>query len=282
MTKNLLDISGKISDPIVKAYEVIAKVTKQSDTQFFIIGATARDIVFEHAYGIKAPRATMDIDLAVQVASWEEFQQLKDRLIATGNFRATNMSHRLVYTDNFPLDIVPFGAIEEDGGIIRWPPEHSFEMSMTGFQDVYANTQLARIRQKPALDVHVVAPAGLMVLKLFAWRDRNARTKKDAQDITFILHNYMDAGNLEMFWEQHSDLADVDYVEAGARMLGREMANLLSPQCLALIKVIIMAETGNREIYRLAEAMSGLEQFDQNLGLLEAFKLGLFDYNAAK
>ncbi|MEQ1544700.1 nucleotidyl transferase AbiEii/AbiGii toxin family protein [Methyloglobulus sp.] len=279
MTKNLLNISGKISEPIVKIYELIAEVANQNDTQFFIIGASARDIIFEHAYGIKAPRATRDIDLAVQVATWHEFQRLKDQLIATGQFGSTKMVQRLMYQNNIPVDIVPFGTIESEG-IISWPPENDIEMNVTGFQDVYDNTQLVRLRENPELDMFVVTPAGLMVLKIMAWDERKSLTQKDALDIEFILQNYVDAGNEGSLWEYYEDLAadeNHDYNLDGARILGRDMAKILSAQSKQLIQNILAAETGEQKIYRLVEAMSNLEQFEQRLELLETFKRGFND-----
>jgi predicted nucleotidyltransferase len=279
MTKNLLNISGKISEPIVKIYELIAEVADQNNTQFFIIGASARDIIFEHAYGITAPRATRDIDLAVQVATWHEFQRLKDQLIVTGQFGSTKMEQRLMYQNNIPVDIVPFGAIENEG-LISWPPENDIEMNVTGFQDVYDKTQLVRLRENPELDMFVVTPAGLMVLKIIAWDERKSLTQKDAFDIEFILQNYVEAGNEGFLWEYYEDLAADEnhgYYLDGARILGREMAKILSPQSKQLIQNILAAETGEQKIYRLVEAMSNGEQFEENLELLEALKRGLND-----
>lgn len=278
MTKNLLNISGKISEPIVKIYDLIAEAAHQNDTQFFIIGASARDIIFEHVYGIKAPRATRDIDLAVQVATWNEFKALKDKLIATGKFGSARIEQRLMYQNNIPVDIVPFGGIENEGSI-SWPPENTFNMTVTGFQEAYESTQLVRIRDNPELDVPVVTPAGLVALKIIAWKERYPLRKKDALDIAFILRNYMDAGNHDSLWEDHDDIVDdnYDYNIAGARMLGREMSKMLSTQPQRLIENILTVETGEQKVYRLVEDMSYPEKFEQNLALLEALKRGFCD-----
>lgn len=94
MNKNLLNISGKISEPIVKIYELIAEIANKSNVRFFVIGAMARDMVFEHGYDIPTSRATKDIDLAVQVATWAEFLNLKNALIATGYFAGSKTMQR--------------------------------------------------------------------------------------------------------------------------------------------------------------------------------------------
>lgn len=280
MSKNLLNISGKISESIVSIYALIADIAEQNNLPFFIIGATARDLIFEYAYGIKAPRATRDIDLGVQVATWRDFENLKSQLIATGQFTDTKDVQRLRHQSGIPVDIVPFGAIEEDGNIC-WPPDYSIEMTVTGFQEAYDNTQLVRLRETPALDVPVVSPVGLIVLKILAWKKRcYPLAKKDAADIAFLLRNYIDAGNDALLWEQHEDLItdEYDYRKAGARMLGREMAKILSPKSKQLILEILRNETGEQKIYRLVEdMMSNPEQFDENLELLEALHRGLND-----
>ena len=38
---------------------------------YFIAGATARDILLTHVFGIPTIRATLDVDLAVAVENWE-------------------------------------------------------------------------------------------------------------------------------------------------------------------------------------------------------------------
>ncbi len=280
MSKNLLNISGKISEPIVSVYALIADIAEQNSLSFFIIGATARDIIFEHAYGIKAPRATKDIDLAVQVATWQDFEHLKTQLVETGHLTSTNMVHRLIYRNEIPIDIVPFGDIAVNG-TISWPPEYSMQMTVTGFQEAYAKTQLVRIREAPELDVHVVTPVGLIVLKIIAWKERYPQAKKDASDIAFILRNYIGEWNRTDLYEHNEDAVEAenyDEIMAGARMLGREMVKILSLPNRQLILDILQTQTGEQEYYRLIEDMMNTsEQFDNNLELLEAINRGLHD-----
>ena len=39
-----------------------------------------------NVYGLRPGRATRDIDLGIAVESWDQFQGLKERMIATGEF----------------------------------------------------------------------------------------------------------------------------------------------------------------------------------------------------
>jgi len=56
---------------------------------FFIVGATARDILLEVHHGIGSKRATLDIDIAVLIENWEQFYHLKDELIGIKHFTPT-------------------------------------------------------------------------------------------------------------------------------------------------------------------------------------------------
>jgi predicted nucleotidyltransferase len=280
MNKNLLNISGKINEPIVKIYELIAEVANKNKVRFFVIGATARDMVFECGYNIPTSRATRDIDLAVQVATWDEFQSLKSALIVTGYFANTNMMQRLRYQNDIPIDILPFGAIAADDKTISWPPDDSVKMNITGFNDAYRATQTVRLRESPVLDIPVVSPAALAILKLMAWKDRSSEHSKDAIDLAFILRWYLNAGHTERLAEEHSDLLDedFDFERSGARMLGRDVANIVSAQSKQMLDEILSEETGEQEIYRLVEAMANRQDgqlFENNLALLKALHLGL-------
>lgn len=280
MNKNLLNISGKISEPIVKIYELIAEVANKNKVIFFVIGASARDMVFEYGYNIKASRATRDIDLAVQVATWDEFQSLKSALIATGYFAHSKMMQRIHYQNEIPIDIVPFGAIAADDKTISWPPDDSVKMNVTGFNDAYHATQTVRLRESPILDIPIVTPAALVILKLMAWKDRSSEHSKDAIDLAFILRCYLNAGHTERLIEEHSDLLDenFDFERSGARMLGRDVASIVSAQSKQMLNEILSAETEEQKIYRLVEAMTNQQDgrlFENNLALLNALHLGL-------
>lgn len=186
MKRALLDISGKIDPFIMAIYEQIARVAKAQGVEFFIVGATARDLVLHHGYGIEVRRATRDIDLAVQVSNWDEFQNLKDSLIATGEFADTKMTQRLQYRESIPVDIVPFGAITEADGSINWPPNFATRMSILGFAEAYEDALPVRLNNGPEIEVYVASPTSLAALKLIAWKERApGNTKRNRPDIYY-------------------------------------------------------------------------------------------------
>lgn len=279
MNNTLLNISEKISEPIIDIYDLIANIANQQNIRFFVIGATARDIVFEYGYNIPAPRMTKDIDLAVQVATWDEFQNLKNALIATGQFSESTMAQRLHHQSQIPVDIVPFGTIAPDGKTISWIPDGNFEMSIIGFDDAYQAAQTVRLRDNPAVDIPVATPAAIVILKLIAWQERPKERGKDATDLVFLLRNYLAAGQTDRLAEHHSDLLDndFDFEPAGARLLGRDIANMVSATTKQVLHEILSAETGEQKHYRLVEAMTNRQDgqhFENNLVLLNALYLG--------
>ena len=94
-------------------------------------------MILSMGYGIDISRATADIDLGINVSSWDEFNQLKVALTNTGLFSENRARQRLMYNNSIPVDIVPFGAISSADGNIRWPPDQDEVMNIAGFEDAF-------------------------------------------------------------------------------------------------------------------------------------------------
>ncbi len=283
MSKSLLDLSGKIDPALVEVFEALAGVAAARHIHYFVIGATARDMILSYGHDIEIKRATVDIDLGVEVADWDEFHALKNGLVATGQFESTQSAQRLLYKCELPIDIVPFGPLEHANKEISWPPDHSVRMNVLGFEDAYRNAQTVRLSSDPVLDIPFATPAGLAILKIIAWNDRTPRGSKDAGDLAFLMRSYLDAGHQERLAEEHPDLLaddDFDYERAGARLLGRDMAAVMSPETRKVVLEILDHETDNPKRYRLVEdmmdnyAVTG-DVFEECLQFLEALKAGI-------
>lgn len=265
MSKNLLDLSGKVDPVQMEVFDAIAGVAAARQIRYFVVGATARDMILRHGYGIRIRRATVDIDLGVEVADWEEFHALKDGLTATGQFEPTQAAQRLLYRQSLPVDIVPFGPIEHAASEISWPPDHSVRMNVQGFEDAYQDAQMVRLRSAPMLDIPFASLAGLAILKIIAWNDRFPQGRKDAGDLLFLMRDYLDAGNQERLAEEYPELLagdDFDYERAGVRLLGLDMAKIMSPETRAVVLGILDHETGSPQRYRLVEDM--VEHFSRD------------------
>lgn len=115
----------------IDALRYLDATFKAQGTDYFIIGATARDIVLTHVFGISPTRATVDIDFALALTSWDAFQRIRQALLDTGRFRESLGAaiHSLVFEPNdagfgYPIDLIPFGQIENPVREIAWPPDY--------------------------------------------------------------------------------------------------------------------------------------------------------------
>lgn len=284
MSENFLDLSEKIDGFRVGLFERIVAVAESLSVPFFVVGAIARDIILSDGYGIETGRATEDVDLGVQVSDWDRYEQLREGLITTGKFRRDKkQAQRLLYKGLFPVDVIPFGAIADPDGFLSWPPGHESTMSTLGFEEAYKASLTVRIRAKPVLDIQFVSLPGLALLKIISWDDNQLRRGKDAPDLLLLMRTYLDAGNQERLWNEEGDLVgeDFDYVRAGSRLLGRDIAAILSPQVKKAIIKILDKETGEQNQYRLVENMTdrGAESsaFEEALQLLEELKAGILE-----
>jgi predicted nucleotidyltransferase len=255
-----------------------------------VVGATARDLILELGNGLPGNRATLDKDFGLRVASWDEFNKLKDSLLAGGQFEQTKEVQRLRYRGELLIDILPFGEIADAQGEIRWPPDQHVVMSMVGFDDAYRAAREVRVRASPPLDILVASTPGLTIMKLVSWAHRPEDRSRDAVDLAHILEMYLDAdNNYDRLLEAHMDLTEVenfDYVRAGARLLGRDIASIGKPETLARIKEILANETANESRYRLIQAMipgwappreDRENDFQELLGLLVELRKGIQD-----
>lgn len=287
MRENFLDLSGKIDDATTQLLGTIADVAGSVRVPFFVVGATARDIILVHGYGLRTIRATLDIDLGVQVSEWQEYETLKEALISTGVFAASREHQRVIYRDMLQIDLVPFGPIAQPGNAFSWPPDNETQMNTLGFEEAYRSSITVRLRSNPVLEIRFASLAGLAAMKIISWSDNYPLRRKDAEDLSIIMETYLDAGNRDRLYKEENDLLetdDFDYVLAGSRLLGRDIGEILSPETRAAVLDILSRETGTQERYRLVEDMltadrplTASDDFDGRLQLVEALKAGILD-----
>jgi predicted nucleotidyltransferase len=286
---NLLDLSRKIDPISIALFAAVSEAAGSLGLAFFVVGATARDMIFELGYGLPGMRATLDRDFGVRVSSWAEFEKLRKSLLANALFKETSEVRRLVYQGQLRVDILPFGGIAGTHGEIRWPPDEDVVMSTVGFEDAYRAALDVRVRASPPLDILVASIPGLAILKLISWADRPHERQRDAIDLAFILEHYLDAGNNERLFEEHIDLVEdesFDYVRAGARLLGRDMARIGNPDTLGRIREILAKEIAGEGQHLLIQNMTpagplsgeeGQKSFDELVTLLGELAKGVED-----
>lgn len=221
---------------------------KGSGITFFVIGATARDIIME-LHDEQSGRLTYDLDIAITINDWSQWDAVEAGIISLANFKKDKtQQQRFIYKDKFALDIVPFGDIMERGNRIFWPPDEDFAMSVLGF-DAVQNASL-KINVDEEVEINIASLCGIFILKVFAWKDRHHKSNKDADDIGFILANY-----LEIHRESSLEYYDVVYSEnhtvltGGGSMLGIHVAEMLAeyPEVRTVFNGILQVEFERKE-----------------------------------
>jgi predicted nucleotidyltransferase len=208
METSLLDLADNHDlRPLAILIRDLRAVAPEVDVM--LVGAMARDVLLLHAYGIKLPRATTDIDIALVARDWAAFHALRDALLASGKFGArTTTLHKLVYVDlNIAIDLIPFNGVEDAKGNITWPPDNAEVMSLIGYREARASAITVGLPYDQQLAT--VSLPMLAMLKVFAWIARHlTEPRKDARDLDAILGNYLKAGNDERLYTESGHLLD--------------------------------------------------------------------------
>ena len=245
--------SEKIGNPLL--VELLRKLTdsfSKMDKEFYVIGATARDIVMQQLLDTESKRRTRDLDIAIAIPDWDTFEQVKQSLIIDGFEKSRDMQQRFYYGE-YELDIVPYGVVAKDDDNIYWPPEEVVAMSVKGFDEVLSEAITVSIDDD--FKIKIASLHGLFLLKFNAWLDRNSKTSKDAEDMSFIFSNYFLA-NLER--EIHQEVYDWenfdDYI-VGGYWLAYDIVALLNKEQLCYYKNVIEGELAKEEESRLLNHM---------------------------
>ncbi len=279
MTKPFLNISGKIDSAIVELCATVADCAVQLQIPYLVVGASARDMVLHHGFGAPVQRATSDIDFALQVPSWDSFTTLKRKLIEN-NFSETNMAHRLIAPNKWPIDIVPFGGVADENTNIQWPPSGDFVMNVLGFQEALDNANIVRLSNQPILDIPVASPVGMIILKFIAWLDRDAQMRnKDAKDIAYLLTTYEKIPAISDYLYQEQTLIERyewDITLAAAHQLGIDAKKIALPQTHRVIAEFLNNQNSKLSMSRMLNEMDvhNDKTHARNLSMTNAFTMG--------
>jgi predicted nucleotidyltransferase len=204
-------------------------------------------------------------------------------LIETGRFvSAANIQQRIYFRSHsgsagYPVDIIPFGGVEAPPLSIAWPPGQTEIMSVIGYEEALASALVVQV--EAGLTVPVASLPGLTLLKLFAWRDRHAETRKDAQDIATLFRHYIAAGNLDRLYDTEMPVlqaVDYDVDLAGARLLGKDVRQIAAHATLAQVNALLSnAPLMERLVTHLSVAFQTADNsVEAALRLLDQFKSG--------
>lgn len=269
-----------------EAMTALQRGFNQFDIDFYIVGAVARDIWMTQVYNGPDHRTTKDLDLAVFISELTTYEALQVWLTEHEGFVLVQSSaFCLLYpapTGTVVVDLMPFGAIADEQGNVYLSGRGMERISTVGFAEVLA--EAATVDTSTGEQWRVVTLPGMVVLKLVAWQDRPEKRGKDATDIWNLLAVYFDLAENEVYTD-HLDLFDEEDTTApthfkllvGARVLGRQVGQLLAAGSVGTRLLALLAEElALGEQSRLARAMSrtGPEQATC-LAALDALRTGI-------
>ena len=133
------------------------------------------------------------------------------------------------------------------------PPEEEIAMSVKGFDEVLSEAITVSIDNE--FQVKIASLHGLFLLKFNAWLDRNAKTSKDAEDISFILSNYFMANLDREIHQEVYDWENFNEYIVGGYWLAHDLVALLNTKQLRYYKEVVEGELAKEEESRLINQM---------------------------
>ena len=179
------------------------------------------------------------------------------------------------------IDLVPFGSVQDEEAKIAWPPKGDVVMNVLGFQEAVENVVNIIIQDEPKIEIPVVTPPGLSLLKIICWTDRDADLKnKDAKDLLYLFKSYEEIPEIRDSIYDYPELEEKfgwDITLGSAFKLGIDAAEISSEQTMEYLKQIEDDRIDKRPSDLLIEDMcENIEnEFQRNQKLLSAYFLGI-------
>lgn len=245
-----------------KLFEILVPIFDELDVGFYLIGAIARDAWFA-IEGVSV-RATTDIDMALLIGREEQYQQVKEQLIERHGFRKANDNAYKLHTPfGYPVDLVPFGAVEIDEAVEIEGSGLTF-VHVTGFGEVF-KSGVKNVDLSEGLSFSIATLPSLVLLKLIAYDDRPEDRVRDLHDIANILEHYFNIES-ELIYDKHTDLfsrddESYDLEEVSARVIGRELRSVLSRNEKLRNRFLNILKLGEGKYFDIPELMASRSRF---------------------
>jgi predicted nucleotidyltransferase len=220
----------------IEALRILSRVLSQQGRRFVLIGATVPQIVLDlREAGVPGSRETRDVDTVAEVSNWEDFARLRERLVKEG-FRPGRAMHEFLWDDDVRIDLVPFGPALVEDDRLSWP-ETGAVMNACGLEEALECAQDETITDD--LTLPVVTVPGLVLTKVIAYLDRPEERAHDLIDILYCFEHYeTKPGASKRFDLTESQVNGVplEYEEAGAFLLGIEVASMAKAHSLVIVR----------------------------------------------
>ena len=241
------------NDLLYDTLEALAFSLSQLKLPLYVVGATARDIIMKVLNDDDVRRRTNDLDVAIALQEWGEFDRVKESL-ESNHFIKVKNKQKFYYKgknheNDFEVDVVPFGRIAENERIC-WPPEGNPVMSVRCFEDVMADSISISINDE--VNFKIASLCGQFLIKFDTWIARHANTDKDAIDMFYFLDKYyttmvMDQKTPPDEIELESDNEDLEFIVLCARWIAYDISKMLSTEHLKYYISFIQEELDKEE-----------------------------------
>ena len=184
------------------------------------------------------------------------------------------------------MDLLPFGAIEDEDGKVTIEGTGYTTVDVPGFHEVYEEG-LPELELAGMHTFKFCTLPGIVVLKLIAWDDRPEARRDDIKDISDILHHFFDMYD-EVIWTEHHDLFADETAELkhiAAKVMGREMRKIAqrNERLFERIEGILHSNTADAASSSMAKIM--IEYFnntaEDNVILLNHLREGFNENTTA-
>lgn len=236
-------IVNNLPSGLAELYDDIHGHAKSLSIDFLVVGAMARDLIMVHGFGANIERGTRDVDFAIKVEYWDEFNALKDILVNAGYQQDTRKIHQLTYLDTeglpWEIDIIPFGKIADENNNISWHPKQDLVMNVRGFTEAFEHALNVQINETTGQIVHVASPAGICLLKLISWLDREVEQRsKDAMDFRYLIESYSKIPEINdaIYKDGHMQNQEWDEFKASSMKLGEDVVQIASSDTIDFLK----------------------------------------------
>ena len=270
----------RLDPQISEMLDAIGDALELFGIDYYLVGAVARDVWLTGIHKKTPKKTTGDIDFAVLINDKGLYEKLKAHLIEEKDFAPSHENaFVLIWKDRTQVDLLPFGAIEDENRRVTITGTGFTTVDVPGFSEVYEQgLPIMELADRHRFKCCTLP--GIVLLKLIAWDDRPEVRRDDILDISDILYHFFDMYDEEI-WSNHSDLFETEVVDLkwiAAKVLGRELKKIAQRhnELYKRISNILEANSTDVDRSRMAEIM--VEYFDntveENRFLIEQINKG--------
>jgi len=265
-----------LNDDEIAVIHKLDPFLKKLGLPYVIVGARALIFLIEpkekrdQSFGV---RPTKDIDFVVSINNWKKYESIKSELAKLGFFQKSQEPEHRFFSNDIPIDIIPYGKKIIHGGKLIWP-KSGVVMETAGLSEAFEHIDY--IRLKKYLVVPVASLATLIFLKIIAFQDRNF--SRDLVDIGFVLKHYEDIDFSERRFDETIP-TDLNYEERGAFWAGVDLKKLLKLEYLVPVHNFLdkagdsYSDIINRILYQ-EKVEEEANRREQMFWLFQAFRKG--------